>query len=128
MKLLTTLFIVSILGLSVAVAQDVIVPPTGDELKALLTALGGLKGAGALGIVAVVVQALLYFFRSTFAKFSGAYQLLIVNALTLVGTFVALKTQGMDALAIITHSQVLTAGQVFLHQVFKKFTKEPSKV
>lgn len=123
-----TFFTVLALFASLAIAQDVIVPPSGEELKALLAALGGLKGASSMAIVAIVVQALLFFFRSSFAKFSGAWQLLIVNFLTLVGSFIALKSQGMDVLAILTHSQVLTAGQVFLHQLFKKFTKEPTKL
>lgn len=112
--------------LSVAFAQDVIVPPSGAEMQAILTALGGLKGASSLAIVAVVVQGLLLVFRSSFAKFSGAFQLLIVNALTLVGAFVAMKSQGMPVVAIITNAQVLTAAQVFVHQLIKQFTKVPA--
>lgn len=111
---------------SIAFAQDVLVPPSGDELTALLKALGGLKGASSLAIVAIAVQGLLLVFRSSFAKFSGAYQILIVNLLTLVGSFVALKAQGMDVVAIITNSQILTAAQVFVHQLIKQFTKLPA--
>jgi hypothetical protein len=119
---------IALVLISTAFAQDVVVTPSGDELKALLAALGGLKGAGSLAIVAFAVQALLFFFKSSFAKFSGAWQLIIVNFLTVVGSFIALKSQGMDVLAILTNSQLLAASQVFLHQIFSKFTKDPSKV
>lgn len=119
---LTLLFVMC----SVALAQDVIVAPSADDLQAIMSAIGGLKGASSLAIVAVVVQGLLLVFRSSFAKFSGAFQLLIVNGLTLVGAFVALKAQGMPVLAIITNAQVLTAAQVFVHQLIKQFSKAPA--
>ena len=96
-----SVFACLMLFVSVAYAQDVIVAPTGEELKALLTAIGGLKGASTLAIVVVVVQALLLFFRSSFAAFSGKAQITIVYGLTLVGSIVALKVQGMDILATV---------------------------
>lgn len=98
-----------------------LLPPSADEIQALLVSLGGLKGAGALAIVAVVVQGLMLFFKSSIAAFAGKFQLLIVMLLTLVGGVIALKSQGMDWGAVIVHSSTLTALQVFLHQIFKQF-------
>jgi hypothetical protein len=104
---------------------EVIVPPTGDELLKLVQSLGGIKGAGVLAIVAVVVQALLLFFRSSFAKFAGATQLLIVNGLTLVLGVVSLKATGsIEWSAALLHSQTLAALQVLGHQVLKQITKK----
>lgn len=118
-------FIVLMLLSFAALAQgDVIVPPTGDELIKLLQSVGGLKGASALAIAVVAVQALLLFFRSSFAKFSGASQLLIVNALTLVAGVLALKVSGgVEWSAALLHSQTLAALQVFFHQVLKQVKK-----
>ena len=101
--------------------MDVIIPPSADEIQALLVSLGGLKGAGALAIVAVVVQSLMLFFKSSIASFAGKFQLLIVMLLTLVGGVIALKAQGLEWGAVLIHSSTLTAVQVFLHQIFKQF-------
>jgi hypothetical protein len=119
-------FIVLMLLSFAALAQgEVIVAPTGEELLKFLQSIGGLKGAGALAIAVVAVQGLLLFFRSSFAKFSGAYQLLVVNALSLVAGVVALKVSGgVEWSAALLHSQTLAALQVFAHQVLKQVTKK----
>lgn len=118
-------FIVLMLLSFAALAQgEVIVAPTGEELLKFLQSIGGLKGAGALAIAVVAVQGLILFFRSSFAKFSGAYQLLIVNALSLVAGVVALKVSGgVEWSAALLHSQTLAALQVFVHQVLKQVSK-----
>jgi enamine deaminase RidA (YjgF/YER057c/UK114 family) len=107
-----------------ALAQgEVIAAPTGDELVKFLQSLGGLKGAGSVAIIVIVVQGLLLFFRSSFAKFSGAFQLLIVNGLTLIAGVIAMKAQGMELSVALLHSQTIAAFQVFAHQVLKQVSK-----
>jgi enamine deaminase RidA (YjgF/YER057c/UK114 family) len=107
-----------------ALAQgEVIAPPTGDELVTFLQSLGGLKGAGSIAIIVIAVQGLLLFFRSSFAKFSGAFQILIVNGLTLIAGVIALKAQGMELSVALLHSQTIAAFQVFAHQVLKQVSK-----
>lgn len=98
-----------------------LLPPSVDEIQALLVSLGGLKGAGALAIVAVVVQGLMLFFKSKLASFVGKFQLLVVMLLSLVGGVIALKSQGLEWGAVIVHSSTLGAFQVLLHQIFKQF-------
>jgi enamine deaminase RidA (YjgF/YER057c/UK114 family) len=117
-------FIVLMLLSFAALAQgEVIVPPTGEELLKFLQSIGGLKGAGSLAIAVVAVQGLILFFRSSFAKFSGASQLLIVNGLSLVAGVIALKASGVELSAALLHSQTIAAVQVFLHQVVKQVSK-----
>jgi hypothetical protein len=112
-----------------ALAQgEVIVAPTGDELVKLLQSLGGIKGAQTLAIVALCVQAVLLFFRSSFAKFSGIYQLIIVNALTMAAGVIALSLQGMPLSAAIFHSQTIAAFQVLAHQVMKQIANKPKEI
>lgn len=98
-----------------------LLPPSTEEIQALLVALGGLKGASALAIVAVVVQGLMLFFKTKLASFAGKFQLLVVMFLSLLGGVFALKMSGVDWGAAIIHSQTLAALQVFLHQIFKQF-------
>lgn len=118
-------FILLLIFSFVALAQgEVIVAPSGEELIKLVQSLGGLKGAGALGIAVVVVQALLLFFRSSFAKFAGIWQLLIVNGLTLVVGVIALKATGVEWSAALLHSQTIAALQVLGHQVLKQIAKK----
>ena len=122
MKMLSVL--VCLLFAFAALAQgEVIVPPSGDELIKFLQSLGGLKGAGTAAIVVIVVQGLLLFFRSSFAKFAGISQILIVNGLTLIAGVIALKAQGMELSVALLHSQTIAAFQVFAHQVFKQVSK-----
>jgi type IV secretory pathway VirB2 component (pilin) len=117
---LLVLFVISFAALA---QGEVIVPPTGDELVKLLQSIGGAVGAGTLAIVAVVVQGVLLFFRSSFAKFAGIWQLVIVNGLTLAVGVVALKAQGVEWSAALLHSQTLAALQVLVHQVWKQLSK-----
>lgn len=105
-------------------AGDVIAPPTAAEISKFLEALGGAKGLGTLGIIALIVQGLMLLLKSTVGKFAGVYQLLAVNLLTLITGIIGLKMSGMDWGSAILHSQSLAAFQVFLHQAWKQFQKK----
>lgn len=117
-------FAIGLLMPALIFGQDVIVPPTSDEIMSLLASLGGLKGASTLAIVAVVVQGLMLMLKSSIGKFAGAYQLLAVLLLTLAGGVVGLMIQGMDIGAALMHSSTLAAGQVLLHQIYKQFIEK----
>lgn len=106
---------------AMVLAQDVVVPPTPEEWQTLLASLGGVKGAGTLGVVAFAVQALMYLFRSELGKFAGKYRLVLVLVLTLGGGVLALKMQGISWVAAVLHSSTLSSFQVLLHQVMKQF-------
>jgi hypothetical protein len=108
---------------------SVIVAPTGlptdQEISGTISQLGNLKGT--LAIVAFIVQVLMLLLRTPLANFAGKYKLLIVSFLTLAGTAVAYKIQGLGWIAILTDGTILTIGQVFAHQVISQFfTKSDS--
>lgn len=104
-----------------ATEGDVILPPTADQWSEFLAAIGGLKGAGTLAMVAVVIQGILLVVRLPQLPVPGKTKLLIVTGLTLVGGVIALKLQGLDWASVVLHSTTLAAFQVFLHQIYKQF-------
>lgn len=119
MKLLFVLSFVSL----VVFGQD-LPEVTQAEVAALFQSIGGLKGAGTLGVVAFVVQALMLGARSFLAGLLGKYKLLVVLLLTMVGGVLGLLTQGVELGAALVHSSTLAAAQVLLHQVYKEFIEK----
>ena len=110
-----------------AFADDAgIQPPSLDELAALVAALGGVKGASTLAVVALVVQGLMLLLRSKLGEVAGKYRLLAVYLLTVVGTVVGFRIAGLDLGAALVHAQTLTAAQVLVNQVFKQFFQKSS--
>lgn len=109
------------LALSLKAFANEIVPPGVDEFAALIAALGGLKGASALAIAAVVVQAIMLLLRSKLGEVAGKYRLLAVYLLSVVAGVVSLRIAGVDLGAALVHTQTLAAFQVFLNQVLKQF-------
>ncbi len=110
-----------------ALAQAASLPAdltTQEALSQLLTTIGGLKGATVLGITALVLQAILYVFRTPLASFAGKWRLLIVAGLSLVSGTVALVASGMPVLQALGDANTLAALQVLAHQTIKQFTKE----
>lgn len=102
---------------------------TEQALGELLKSLGGFKGATALGIVFLVVQASLLFFRTKLADFAGKWKLVIVTALSLVGGVIGLLVSGVPLLAALTHATTFTSLQVFGNQFIKQFAeKNPTPV
>jgi len=121
-----SIFTLAFMTLFALADELVIMPPTQDEIMALLASLGGLKGMGVLGIVAVVVQGLMLFFRTPLADFAGKWKLTIVLGLSLVGGVVGLVATGMAWLPALLHSTTLAAAQVFIHQLVKQVTEKPA--
>ncbi len=95
-----------------------------QAIAMLLSSLGGLKGAGALGIAVVVTQAVMLFFRTPLAKFAGKWRLAIVAGVSVVSTVIALKATGLDFLACLVHAGTITSLQVFGNQLVKQFSEK----
>lgn len=111
----------------VAFAQAASLPvdlSTQDALSQLLSTLGGIKGATVLGITAVVLQAVLLFFRTSLASFAGKWRLLIVAGLSLVSGTIALVATGTPFLQALGDANTLAALQVLGHQTIKQFTEK----
>ena len=123
-KINLTLLIAVVFAAVFAFAQEVVAPPTQEEIASFLASLGGIKGAGTMAIVATVVQFIMLLAKSGLGKMAGVYQILLVSFLTLVGGVVGLKMNGLDWGSAILHSSSLAAGQVFLHQLYKQFIKK----
>ncbi len=96
--------------------------PTDQALSLFLQSLGGLKGAGALAIAVVVVQAIMLFFRTPLATFAGKYRLLIVGGLSIIAGFVALLATGLDWKLALMNTGVIGPIQVFIHQLVKQLS------
>lgn len=97
--------------------DTVVAPPTPADWASFWTSLGGWKGAGALGLTAVIVQGLLLLARSSFDPLPGATKLLVVTGLTLASGALVLKQTGLDWASVLMHASTLSAAQVFVHQV-----------
>lgn len=100
---------------------DVIAEPSAQELMSFLAALGGAKGLGVMGMVALGVQGAMLLLKSKLGELAGKYRLLIVMGLTLVSGVVAMKMQGMDWGSALLHSWSIGAFQVLFHQGYKQF-------
>lgn len=98
-----------------------IAEPTTQEIMSFITALGGLKGAGAFVIAGIVVQGLMLLFRSKLGDFAGKFKILVVYFLSIASGIIALKIAGVDIGAAFVHSNTLAALQVFLNQLYKQF-------
>lgn len=95
--------------------------PTDQALEIFVKSLGGLKGAGALAISLIVVQAIMLFFRTPLANFAGKWRFLVVAGLSIVTGFIGMLVAGVDWKLALMHADVLAAVQVFFHQLVKQF-------
>lgn len=98
--------------------------PADVALQEFLQSLGGFKGASALGIALLVVQAVMYFFRTSLASFAGKWRLAIVAGLSLVAGTMALFASGVPWQMALMHANTLGAFNVFLNQMFKQFVQK----
>lgn len=105
--------------------------PNVDFLQFLIQSLGGLKGAGTLAIVGVVVQVVIKFLSTPwsgelFKKLTGAKKLLIVTGLSLVGGVVGLMLPptSLTLGAALVHSTTMTAFMVFANQAYKQLVEK----
>lgn len=95
----------------------------GDALQALLTSLGGLKGAGALAIAAAVTQGVMLVARSPLGALAGKFRWLVYSGVSLVSGVLALKLSGVDWVTALVHSTTLTAGGNWLHQMTSQLSE-----
>ena len=96
-----------------------------QALDYLLRGLGGSSGAGAMGIAVLITQVLLFLARSPLADLAGRWKLAIVTGVSLVATVVAGKVAGQTWAAALLSGPVVTAAQVFAHQLFAQFKPAP---
>jgi len=97
---------------------------TEDFLKALMDSVGGMKGLGSMGLVALIIQLMMLFFRTKLATFAGKWKLMIVYGLSMVGGILAMKVNGADWGAALVHANTLAAGQSWVHQLWKQFVEK----
>lgn len=102
-------------------------PATMGDWQAFIAALGGVKGLGGLGFVALLVQGVMLSLRSGYLPVSGRQKILVVSLLSLVGGVVALKMSGLGWSSAILHSTTLAAIQVFLSELNKYMFKPEEK-
>jgi len=94
--------------------------PTAQEYLQLFASLQGIGGLKAAGIILLIVQALMLIVRQ-FVQ--GKYKLVIVSALTLVGSAVSAYISGGSFASVMTNSVVLTSVQVLANQIFTQIKK-----
>lgn len=130
-SVVSTLPVVSSPGAIVATSSSsassdgsAVVAPTGDEFKNYVDSLGGIKGAGTLGIILLVVQGLMLLLRSKAGDLAGQLRLLLVIGLTMVGGIISLRIQGIQWVSVLTNSATLASFQVFLHQIYSQFVEK----
>lgn len=114
---------------------DPLAPQTTDLLiQFLLASIGGVKGAGALGIAALVVQALLRIANwdllgGLWGKIPGFWKLITVMVLSYASGVLSLVAQGVSVGAALIHSTVLASVMVLGNQLYKQWDdlKSPKK-
>lgn len=94
--------------------------PTSQEYLQLFSSLQGIGGLKAASIIALIVQAAMLGVRQ-FVQ--GKYKLLIVAALTLIGSAVSAYISGGSFASVMTNSVVLTSVQVLINQIFVQVKK-----
>ena len=94
--------------------------PTNQEYLQLFASLQGIGGLKAAGVIALIVQAAMLGVRQ-FVQ--GKYKLLIVAALTLVGSAISAYVSGGSFASVMTNSVVLTSVQVLVNQIFTQIKK-----
>jgi len=119
--IVTYFFLTLIMGIAYALETGT---PTMEDWQILLNAIGGLKGAGTLGIVAFVAQAILLVARTTIGDLAGKWKLAIIAFVSVVGSLTGLMMEGMSLVLALTHGTVLAAVQVLAAQVYIQIKKK----
>ncbi len=100
----------------------------GDALSELVRLLGTLKGASALVIALVVVQAVMLALRTPLADKLGKWKLTALLLLSVVVGTLSAKVAGATWLAAISAGPTLAGFQNFAHQIWTQFTEKPTDV
>jgi len=117
-----------LLFFSVRLIADVLDPmPEGDFWGELVKFVSSIKGQTTMGIVALLVQLAMHFFRTSMADFAGVWKWVIVSGLSLIGVVLGGLASGSDIMAAVTSGAALAAFQVWIHQFLKALT-EPKKM
>ena len=95
--------------------------PYDQTLSSILTLLGGVKSATALSITALIVQIAMKLLQAPLGNYTGKLKLIIISGLTMVGALVGELTAGVDWKVALFSGAVLTALQVFVHQIVQHF-------
>lgn len=136
---LCAMFFFAILLPTLAFAQalpPVVLDPSLDPnvayIKLIIDSIGGMKGLGAWGISAVIIQLIIVGLNlpivgGLFGSAYGWVKLLIVSGLSMVVTPIALMatTPAMDFGAALLHSATLAAVMVFINQIIQHFLPKP---
>lgn len=122
------LIIFAVSGLAIAQVPGEVTPPvTAGEWDAFLAAIGGVRGAGVMGVIVAVIQTLLLVLRSPLGFLAGPYKLILIAALTMFLGVSGLRVEGFDWQTALMHSTTLTSFQVFLHQLWKQMVEAKQK-
>lgn len=106
-------------------AEEMPEVPVVEFIMAVISAIGGLKGATALAVAAAVVQLMMMFLKTPLAMFAAKYKLVAVYGLSIVSGIIALRIAGVALPAALVDASTLAAVQVFLHQIYKQFIEKP---
>lgn len=121
------------------VDPDIEKPVENKEFFAyLMKAVGGMKGAGAMGIAVILSQLLMLFMRSglwdllmgmfgsdkKWVQLAGKWKLSLLALFSIVVAWCGLMYSGLDWMTALVHSGTVTAFQVFFHQVGKQIGKK----
>lgn len=102
-------------------SEPVIDPPTISEWLSLYHSLGELKGMSALGISAVLIQAVMLFLRSSFDPLPGPLKLLAITGATILLGVISMKSATDVGWGVaLLHSTNLAALQVFAYNVYQQ--------
>lgn len=107
--------------------------PMDEFLKLLMASIGGMGGATALTIAAVVVQLIVAFLKTDlmgnlFKNIDGIWKIAIVMGLTLVSGVLSLLTQGVSIGAALIHSTTLSALMVLGNQIYQHYKTDIKQV
>lgn len=102
-------------------------------LELFIKSMGGLKGAGTLGVVGIFIKLLLSFAHTKmsdrlFKDLSGAMKMSIVLGLSLISGIIGLMVvSDLTFGAALIHSSTLSAFVVLSDQMFKHYIKKGRK-
>lgn len=119
-----TIFSLFFLAACFAFAQDMV--PTDQFLEFMVKSISDAKGASALMIAFISVQALIQFLKTPvcgmiFKNLKGKYKLLLVSGLSVIaGVLSLMAVGGLNLSAALMHSATLSAFSVYLNQFYKQ--------
>jgi hypothetical protein len=105
---------------------------TNDQfLQFLIQSLGGLKGAGAMAIGAIIVQVLIMFLKTPFVdqifhSFATPMKLLVIMGLSVVSGIISLMISGLSLPAALMHSTTLGLAMAFVNQLITYYEQKNS--